>query len=94
MAAARNAGVAPSGRSLRAGAAGPLDGVTPLAKGTPLPTRRALPANRQHPLKAKEFTAQPTSARPERRRIRDDFRNETTIEEMLALYRELVPNPA
>lgn len=29
-----------------------------------------------------------------RRRIRDDFRNETTIEETLALYRELVPNPS
>ena len=28
-----------------------------------------------------------------RRRIRDDFRNETTIEETLALYRELVPDP-
>ncbi|MEO1245188.1 MAG: glycosyltransferase family 4 protein [Pseudomonadota bacterium] len=28
-----------------------------------------------------------------RRRIAEDFRNETTIEETLALYRELVPNP-
>jgi len=61
MAAARNAVVAPSGRSLRAGAAGPLDGVTPLGKGTPLPARRALPANRQRPLKAKEFIKRPTS---------------------------------
>jgi len=52
MAASRNAVLALSVCSLRAGAAGPLDGVTPLGKGTPLPARRALPANRQHPLKA------------------------------------------
>jgi len=62
MSAARNAVVALSVRSLRACAAGPLDGVTPLGKGTPLPARRALPANQQRTLKAYEFIKQPTSA--------------------------------
>jgi hypothetical protein len=28
-----------------------------------------------------------------RRRIGEDFRNETTIEETIRLYEELVPNP-
>jgi hypothetical protein len=61
MAAVRNAVVALSVCSRRARAAGPLDGVTPLGKGTPLPARRALPANRQRTLKAYEFIKQPTS---------------------------------
>ncbi|MCP4302123.1 MAG: septal ring lytic transglycosylase RlpA family protein [Gammaproteobacteria bacterium] len=60
MAAARNAVVALSVRSLRACSAGPLDRVTSLGKGTPLPAQRALPANRQRTLKAYEFIKQPT----------------------------------
>jgi len=52
MAAARNAVVASSVNSLRALSADPLDGVTLLGKGIPLPAQRALPTNRQNALKA------------------------------------------
>jgi len=45
MATARNAVLALSVRSLRAGAAGPLDGVTPLGKGT-RHCRRDVPCQR------------------------------------------------
>ena len=63
MAAARNAVMSRPVHSLWARTAGPLDGVTSLGKGAPLPAQRAWPTNRQCTLKAYEFIKQPTSHR-------------------------------